>query len=81
MLLRAQGVRTVTLCGIASSGVVLSTVLDACDRDYAVEVLEDGCADTDPELHRTLFDKVFSRRGTVATSADWIRGLTSRVGP
>ena len=77
LLLRSQGIERVVLCGIASSGVVLSTLLDACDRDYEVEVLEDGCADTDPVLHQVLFEKVFNRRATVRSAADWASGLTA----
>ncbi|MEV0718171.1 cysteine hydrolase, partial [Asanoa sp. NPDC050611] len=49
--LRARGVNTVVLTGISTSGVVLSTVMDAADRDYRVYVLSDGVADSDPELH------------------------------
>jgi nicotinamidase-related amidase len=77
LLLRAQGIDTLALCGVATSGVVLSTALDAADRDYDVQVLEDGCGDTDPVLHRVLLDKVLGRRGTVRTTAEWIAERTN----
>ena len=41
------GIRHLVLTGVATSGVVLSTVREAWDQDYAITVLEDGCWDTD----------------------------------
>ena len=41
--LRERGVDTLVLTGIVTSGVVLSTVREASDRDYRLVVLEDGC--------------------------------------
>ncbi|MFB7740249.1 cysteine hydrolase family protein [Streptomyces sp. NPDC056112] len=57
--LRDRGIDTLILSGISISGVVLSTLIDAADRDY---ILTDGNADTDPEDHRVLVDKVFPSR-------------------
>jgi len=65
--LRARKVTTLVLAGISTSGVVLSTVCDAADRDYRVIVLSDGCADPDEEVHRLLLTKVFARRTDVIT--------------
>lgn len=72
--LRERGIDTIILCGIATSGVVLSTVRDAADRDYRLFVLEDGCFDSDPEVHRVLTQKVFPRQATVI-SIDDLPGL------
>ncbi|MFJ2723048.1 cysteine hydrolase family protein [Streptomyces sp. NPDC087437] len=60
--LRDRGIDTLILSGISTSGVVLSTLIDAADRDYRVYILTDGIADTDPEVHRVLVDKVFPSR-------------------
>ena len=68
--LAARGVDTLVLTGVATSGVVLSTVRDASDRDYRLVVLEDGCWDSDPEVHRVLTEKVFARGGVIVTSID-----------
>ncbi|MEV4617447.1 cysteine hydrolase [Asanoa sp. NPDC049573] len=68
--LRARGINTVVLTGVSTSGVVLSTVIDAADRDYRVYVLSDCVADFDPDLHDLLLDKVFGRRATVIDSAE-----------
>jgi len=56
---------------------VLSTVVEAHDLDYRVLVLFDGCADTDPEVHAFLLDRIFPRRATVLTVAD-LPALLSR---
>jgi nicotinamidase-related amidase len=68
--LRERDVDTLILAGISTSGVVLSTVRDASDRDYRVLVLADATADPDPELHAFLIERIFPRQGEVITVAD-----------
>jgi nicotinamidase-related amidase len=63
--LRDQQIDTLLLAGFATSGVVLSTVRDAADRDYRLIVLSDACADRDPEVHELLMEKVFPRQAYV----------------
>lgn len=70
MVLRAQGIETLVLTGIATSGVVLSAVRYAADADYRIVVVEDCCADADAEVHRVLTEKVFPRQGRVLAAAD-----------
>ncbi|MGA7521403.1 MAG: isochorismatase family cysteine hydrolase [Acidobacteriaceae bacterium] len=72
MILRTQSVETVVLFGVATSGVVLSTLLDAGEADYRVIVIRDCCADREPDLHAALMDKLFPRRGTVMTAAEFL---------
>ena len=75
MILRAHGVDTLVLLGIATSGVVLSTVRYAADADYRIIVVRDGCADADPEVHAVLMDKVFPRQAQVVNSTNVIAAL------
>jgi nicotinamidase-related amidase len=75
MILRAAGVETLVLSGIATSGVVLSTIRHAADADYRLVVVADCCADPDAEVHRVLMEKVFARPATVTTAADVISAL------
>jgi nicotinamidase-related amidase len=63
--LKARGIDTLYLCGIATSGVVLSTLRDAADHDYRLFVISDVCADPDAEVHRVLMQKVFPRQADV----------------
>jgi nicotinamidase-related amidase len=72
MILRAGGIDTLVLSGIATSGVVLSTIRHAADADYRLVVVEDCCADRDAEVHRVLMEKVFPRQATVV-KADEVR--------
>jgi nicotinamidase-related amidase len=74
MVLRAGGIDHLVLTGIATSGVVLSTVRQAADLDFGLTVLADGCLDADPEVHRVLTEKVFPRQADVTTVADWTAG-------
>jgi nicotinamidase-related amidase len=64
-------VTSLALGGIATSGVVLSTVREAADRDYEITVLEDLCLDADDEVHRVLTEKVFPRQADVTSSPNW----------
>jgi nicotinamidase-related amidase len=71
VILRSLKVRRLVLTGISTSGVVLSTVREAADKDYQLTILSDGCADIDPEVHSVLLSKVFPRQADVMTSEEW----------
>ena len=71
LLLRAQGIDTLILFGIATSGVVLSTALQAADLDYRVVILKDCCADLDPDTHSFLVEKILPRQATVIDSSEF----------
>jgi nicotinamidase-related amidase len=73
MILRANGIETLLLTGIATSGVVLSTLRHAADTDYHLLVVRDCCSDKDEEVHRVLVDRIFPRQAMVV-SADEIVG-------
>jgi len=77
LLLRAKNIDTLILSGIATSGVVLSTLLEAADMDYRVIVIKDCCADLDPDLHACLVDKLFPGRATVVSADDLLNALAS----
>jgi nicotinamidase-related amidase len=75
MILRAKQIDTLVLFGIATSGVVLSTLLEACDADYRLVVISDCCADMDNDMHSALLTRLFPRRADVLTSADFVNAL------
>ncbi len=77
--LRDRGIGALILAGISTSGVVLSTVRDAADRDYQVLVLADACADPVPGVHDFLTEKIFPRQAGVITSAE-LKNLLSGPG-
>jgi nicotinamidase-related amidase len=72
--LRAKGIDTLLLAGISTSGVVLSTVRDAHDRDYRLIVLSDLCADPELDAHTFLIERIFPRQAEVIISTD-LHGL------
>ncbi|MFH9428339.1 cysteine hydrolase family protein [Streptomyces sp. NPDC017615] len=76
LVLRGGGIDHLVLTGLATSGVVLSTLRQAADLDYRLTVLADGCGDPDPEVHRVLTEKVFPRQAEVTTVDEWISGLS-----
>jgi nicotinamidase-related amidase len=76
VILRANGIDTLVLAGIATSGVVLSTVRHAADVDYKLIVVGDCCGDRDPEVQRVLVEKVFVRQTTVTTAEAVIGALS-----
>ena len=77
LVLRARGITHLVLCGIATSGVVLSTLREAADKDYELTVLADGCVDSDEEVQRVLLSKVFPRQADVVSVAAWQARLTA----
>jgi len=68
--LRDRGITTLLLAGVSTSGVILSTVRDAADRDYQVFVLADASADPDSEVHEFLTQRIFPRQTRVVAIAE-----------
>ena len=77
MILRANEIDTLILLGIATSGVVLSTLLHASDADYRLFVVKDCCTDRDFEVHACLTEKFFPQRATVFTANELLSSLES----
>jgi nicotinamidase-related amidase len=71
VVLRSFGINHLILSGISTSGVVLSTLREAADKDYSLTVLSDCCADADEEVHRVLTTKIFPRQAEVISSEEW----------
>jgi nicotinamidase-related amidase len=77
MILRANGIDTLILLGIATSGVVLSTLLHASDADYRLLIVKDCCTDLDSEMHACLMGRFFPQRATVLTANELLESLQS----
>lgn len=71
-VLRGRRVSRLVLCGVATSGAVLSTVREAADLDYKLTVLSDLCLDKDDEVHRLLVNKVFPMQAEVLEADEWV---------
>ena len=75
VVLRAQKIENLVLFGIATSGIVLSTVREAADMDFNLTVISDACFDRDDEVHRVLTQKVFANQAKVMTAEEFVRGV------
>jgi nicotinamidase-related amidase len=75
VVLRSNNIQHIVLTGIATSGVVLSTLREAADKDYQITVLSDCCADSDEEVHNVLTTKVFPRQADVIGHQQWIASI------
>ena len=75
VILRSKQIDTLVLSGIATSGVVLSTIREAADKDFKIKVLSDACFDRDPEVHKVLMEKVFPKQAETLTVNDWTNTL------
>ncbi|TCF97566.1 cysteine hydrolase [Paraburkholderia strydomiana] len=73
--LSAQGVDSLILVGIASTGVVLSSVAYASDADFRLYTVKDCCYDPDQIVHDHLFCTAFESRTSVLSLADALRLL------
>ncbi|MEI5101083.1 cysteine hydrolase [Streptomyces sp. PmtG] len=75
LVLRARGIDSLVLTGIATSGVVLHTVCHTNDHELRSTVLADGCLDLDPDVHRFLTEKLFPQWVDVVSIDDWLKDL------
>ncbi|VVE37218.1 isochorismatase family cysteine hydrolase [Pandoraea fibrosis] len=74
--LSASGVDTLMMVGIASTGVMLSSVAYASDADYRLFTVKDCCYDPDTIVHDHLFATAFDSRTTVLSLADALTLIT-----
>lgn len=72
LVLRAKQIRHLVMAGISTSGVVLSTLREASDKDFKITVLADGCFDRDDTVHQVLMERVFPRQSLIITIEDWL---------
>ena len=75
-VLRANGIESIVLAGIATRGVILSSTRHAGDADYDIVILRDCVGDPDPDLHAMLMDKVLPMQAAIANAADFVDAIT-----
>lgn len=66
----AQGIDSLIMVGIASTGVVLSSVAYASDADFRLFSVKDCCYDPDHVVHEHLFATAFDSRTEVLSITD-----------
>ncbi|KAJ7145564.1 putative hydrolase protein [Mycena epipterygia] len=66
-------VTSLIVCGISSSGVVLSTARHASEEGFVMSVVEDACWDQDAGVHKVMMEKILQ-------TTSWVLGLDEVVG-
>ncbi|MBU6452892.1 MAG: cysteine hydrolase [Cyanobacteria bacterium REEB67] len=79
VVLRGKNIDHLVLTGLATSGVVLSTLRFAADLDFKMTVLADCCADRDEEVHRVLTEKIFPSQAEVISGGAWIEIISRQT--
>jgi ureidoacrylate peracid hydrolase len=74
-ILRAKGVKSLYLAGIATNWVVESTTRYGAELGYDVTVLADCCQGFTDELHAFAIEKTLPYYATIAQSSDFIAAL------
>ena len=74
-ILRARDIESLVLTGIATRGVILSTLRYAADADYDITVLRDCSGDPDPEVQAVLMDKIFPMQATISDAEAFIKAI------
>lgn len=69
-VLKARGVESVLVTGVATNVCVETTARDAYMFDYYVTLVEDCCAAYDPSLHAATLENIRRHFGLVASSAE-----------
>lgn len=70
--LQDLGVKSLVMCGLSSSGCLLSTARQASDEDFVVGVVEAGCWDSRPDLHKVVMESLL-------TPHAWTLGLDETI--
>ncbi len=74
-ILRNLGIENLVVTGVVTNNCVENAVRDACDRGYAVILVEDGCAAVTEELHWAAIRAMRDHFAKIKTTAEVIKML------
>ncbi len=74
-LLRQLQIECLLMTGVVTSGCVESAVRDASDLDYRVLLVEDACADREPELHDDSIRRMNNNFALVRATGEVLDGI------
>jgi len=72
LILKSLSVQHLVLTGFETSGVILSTVRDAADKDYRLTVLKDCCVDREDDMGTFIMDRILPRQADVIEVNQWV---------
>ena len=73
--LTAQGIDTVIITGVSTSGCVRATALDACQHGFLPFVVRDAVGDRDPRPHEANLFDLQAKYAEVVSEAEILRHL------
>lgn len=79
--LTAQGIDTVIITGVSTSGCVRATALDACQYGFIPFVVRDAVGDRDPRPHEANLFDLQAKYAEVVSEADIVSRLQRLSGP
>ena len=74
--LRADGVDSLVVCGLTTSGCVRASAVDGLQNNYRVVVAREACGDRDPAAHEANLHDLHAKYADVVGCAEIIRMLT-----
>ena len=74
-ILRNLGIENLVITGVVTNNCVENAVRDACDRGFAVILVEDGCAAVSEELHLAAIRAMRDHFAKIKTTAEVIKML------
>jgi nicotinamidase-related amidase len=74
-ILRNLGVENLVVTGVVTNNCVENAVRDACDRGFAVILVEDGCAAVTEEIHLAAIRAMRDHFAKIKTTAEVIKML------
>ncbi|KAI1413886.1 Isochorismatase hydrolase [Hypoxylon sp. FL1857] len=78
--LQQNGIKSLILTGLSTSGCVMRTAVSATDAEYVVTVISDACADPTEGMHEIMTGKVLNHMGYVATASEFQEGFAKARG-
>lgn len=81
MVLRAKGLKTIVLVGVATEICVETTARDGFMRDFYVVVVGDGCATSSRQVHKSALQRIGACFGTVTNSTELAAEWASQALP
>jgi nicotinamidase-related amidase len=72
--LEGNGVKSLIMTGLSTSGCVMRTALAAADEEFIVTVIRDACADRVDHVHDLLVGSVLGGRAWVCTGGEFRDG-------
>jgi ureidoacrylate peracid hydrolase len=75
--LRALGVNTLVICGVATNYCVDATIRDAYARDYDLLISRDACGSTWPDLHESTLRNAELFHGAVVSTESLVDAMAA----